>query len=98
MIRFVPIEKPGGQRDQARVALAAARAMVVDALGPGATVGPVVMGGFEVQTEDPDAESKIADAVAKTAMVDELSGALVMTQSGRIVPDQPSVDGSMLGL
>ena len=98
MLRFIPIERPGGQREQARIALAAARVQIKEALGPDVIVGPIVAGGFEVETTDPDAEDRITEAVRQTAMQDEMTGGLLLTAKGAIVEDQPSADGSMLGL
>ena len=81
-----------------RRALASARRRIEESLGPEAQVGPVSAGGFEVVTPDEDAEEQISEAMSESVMDQESVPGLRITENGLMVADQPSVDGSMLGL
>jgi len=97
MLRFIPIERPGGDRELMRTALLSARKNIQEALGPDAQVGPIANGGFEVVTENPEAEGEIREAVSES-LTQESAPGLRMTSKGAIVQDQGPADGSMIGL
>jgi hypothetical protein len=98
MLRFVPIQSTTMQRDRMRVSLTAARRRIQESLGPGVEVGEIQTGGFEVVTSDENAEDRIKEAVAETAMKEEDGHGLVIASSGAIIPEQDPMDGSMIGL